>query len=229
MFVWSAGTLTQLGWDGPRALLLTVALGGAAAALLSRPLAMLELPDPVARGLGVPVGVVRAAALAVSVGLAASVVGQVGVIGFVGLAAPALARLGGLGRRMLMWSPLLGAGLLLLTDQVVQLLSGADGALLPTGAFSALLGVPLLLWLLPRVAANTVRPVAIGGRRAARAGPALFILGALVLGASLVGLLAGRSGEGWAWSAGLLEQRAPRGAVLGGAALLHRPGGAACG
>ncbi len=214
MFVWSAGALTQLGWDGSRTLLATLVLGGAVAVLLGRPLAMLDLPDTMARGLGVPVGLVRGAALAVSVGLTAVVVGQVGVIGFVGLAAPALARLGG--RRMLLWSPLLGAGLLLLTDQLVQFLSGSDGALLPTGAFSALLGVPLLLWLLPRVAARTVRPADVApGRLPASAAPALLVLACALLGAVAVALWAGRTVDGWSWSAGLLAQRAPRVAAAG--------------
>lgn len=216
LFVWSAGTLTQLGWDMPRALLVTVGLGAVATALLARSLCLLDLPDAVSRGLGVPVGMVRAAALAVSVGLAASVTAQVGVIGFVGLAAPALARLGGTGRRTLIWSPLLGAGLLLLTDQVVQLLSGADGALLPTGAFSALLGVPLLLWLLPRVAANTVDPALLAaGPRLGRAGSIMQLLALALLAVTVVALLAGRGEEGWGWSAASMMQRAPRVAAAG--------------
>lgn len=216
LFVWSAGTLTQLGWDGSRSLLLALAVGSSATALLARPLAMLDLPDTTAQGLGVPVGLVRGAALTLSVGLTAAVVGQVGVIGFVGLAAPALARLGGRGRRMLLWSPLLGAGLLLLTDQVVQLLSGRDGALLPTGAFSALLGVPLLLWLLPRLAANTAGPAEVAsGRLSVRAAPALLALAVLLLGVTIVALCIGRTADGWAWSAGLLGQRAPRVAAAG--------------
>jgi len=216
LFVWSAGTLTQLGWDGSRSLLLTFVVGGSATALLARPLAMLDLPDTTARGLGVPVGLVRGAALTLSVGLTAAVVGQVGVIGFVGLAAPALARLGGRGRGMLLWSPLLGAGLLLLTDQVVQLLSGRDGALLPTGAFSALLGVPLLLWLLPRVAANTARPAEIApGRLSVHAAPALLALVGLLLGVTIVALSIGQTANGWAWSTELLGQRVPRVAAAG--------------
>ncbi|MGI4797061.1 MAG: Fe(3+)-hydroxamate ABC transporter permease FhuB [Janthinobacterium lividum] len=216
LFVWSAGTLTQLGWDGSRSLLLAFAVGSSMTALLARPLAMLDLPDTMAQGLGVPVGVVRGAALTLSVGLTAAVVGQVGVIGFVGLAAPVLARLGGRGRRMLLWSPLLGAGLLLLTDQVVQLISGRDGALLPTGAFSALLGVPLLLWLLPRVAANTTGPAEVApGRLSVRAAPALLALAVLLLGVTIIALCIGRTAEGWAWSAGLVGQRAPRVAAAG--------------
>ncbi|WP_420705059.1 iron chelate uptake ABC transporter family permease subunit, partial [Serratia liquefaciens] len=67
-----------------------------------------------------------------------------GVIGFVGLAAPALA--GALGartiRQRLVWAPLLGASLLVLTDQIVQILTFVPQEI-PAGAVTGLLGAPL--------------------------------------------------------------------------------------
>ncbi len=223
LFVWNAGSLTQLGWASAHGMALVLLGGGAATALLARPLGLLELPDEMARGIGVPVGLVRLAALAVSVMLAAAVVGRVGVLGFVGLAAPALARMGGGGRRLLLWAPLLGAALLLLTDQAIQAVPLADGALLPTGAVSALAGAPLLLWLLPRLATHIGRPAPV--RTARPAGRPLRVLGGLA-GLALVvaaaALTIGRTETGWAWSGGLLAERGPRvviaaaaGAVLG--------------
>ena len=57
-------------------------LAGAGAVLLpAHPLRMLQLPDDISRGLGLPVAAVGLLALTIAVWLAASVVGQVGVIG----------------------------------------------------------------------------------------------------------------------------------------------------
>ncbi|OWK22216.1 hypothetical protein AJ88_15940 [Mesorhizobium amorphae CCBAU 01583] len=125
-----------------------------------RPLTLLGLGDEGARSLGLPLGVYRVAGLGAAVALIAFVVAAVGVIGFVGLAAATLARIGGarrLGQRLLM-APLVGAALLWAADQAVQLATGPQGDLLPTGAITALLGAPLLLWLLPRLALASEAP-----------------------------------------------------------------------
>lgn len=46
---------------------------------------------------------------------------------------------------------LFGALLLAVTDQVVASLDGLLPNLIPTGAMTAALGAPLLLWLIPRL------------------------------------------------------------------------------
>ncbi|KKJ01740.1 hypothetical protein XF14_37305, partial [Burkholderia gladioli] len=61
-----------------------------------------------------------------------------------------------LGQR-LVWAPLLGAALLWLTDELVRVVSSAElfsAHLLPTGTVTSLIGVPLLLFLLPRLRAQ---------------------------------------------------------------------------
>ncbi len=123
--------------------------------LLLRPLAILGLDDSGARSLGLALHATRFAVLALAVWLAATVTAEVGVIGFVGLAAPALARLcrraharAEADRR----AAASARSCLSLTDSAgatARLRLGGD--LAPTGAATALLGGPLLLWLLPRL------------------------------------------------------------------------------
>ena len=153
LFVWGAGSLAQQSWTIPLSLLPKIAILSVAALLMVRPMALMELGDSGASGLGLSVKRTRIVAVCIAIALAAIVTSAVGVIGFIGLIAPRIAQLAG-ARKMkgqLIWSPLIGAGLLLLTDEALVLLSGASSTFLPTGAITALLGAPLLLLMLPRL------------------------------------------------------------------------------
>ncbi|MEQ5838796.1 Fe(3+)-hydroxamate ABC transporter permease FhuB [Paraburkholderia acidicola] len=231
LFMWGAGSLNQNNWDAPRALLPRFIVGSCLAAVLVRPLTMMSLADDSARGLGVSLRFVRVAALALAVFLGASVVASVGVIGFLGVLAPMIVRLAG-GRRFrdrLVWAPLFGAALLWLTDQLVQLFSGAWSGV-PTGAVMSLVGAPFLFWLLPRLPAlpDTVdmSPHEMHQNRLRL--PAWTTLGVIILAVAVVlGLLLGATPDGWHWSLGsdlgsMLHWRGPRvfaalaaGALLG--------------
>ncbi len=233
VFIWGAGSLHQQSWHAAWVIAERLAIGGAAAVLLLRPLAVMGLDDAGARSLGVALHGVRILVIGVAVWLSASVIAEVGVIGFVGLAAPIFARMAGARTpAQILWAaPLLGALLLWLTDGLIQLTSGTGGDLIPTGAAVGLLGGPLLLWMLPKL--SSASPIAASGpaapRRLARPLPvlALLLIGALLL-AGLV-LMVGRDLEGWAVATGalfsdLLPFRAPRivaaaaaGALLGAA------------
>lgn len=153
LFIWGAGSLAQNSWQVPLSLLPKVLVLAAIALLLARPLALLELGDEGARALGLRLAWLRVAALAVAVALSALVTSAVGVIGFVGLVAPILARLTGARRPVgfFLGSSLIGAALLFLADEAVQRVAGATETFLPTGAVMAVLGSPLLLFLLPRL------------------------------------------------------------------------------
>jgi iron complex transport system permease protein len=153
LFLWGAGSLSQQDWSVATELAPRIAVAGIAAGLLLRPLTLLGLEDGAARSLGLSLALFRFAALAVAVALSSCVVASVGSFGFIGLAAPVLARLSGarrLGPRLAA-SALLGAALLCLTDQMVLLLSSVSEVMLPTGAVTAMLGAPLLLWMVPRL------------------------------------------------------------------------------
>ncbi|WP_255616774.1 Fe(3+)-hydroxamate ABC transporter permease FhuB [Aurantimonas sp. VKM B-3413] len=164
LFIWGAGSLSQQGWQPALDLALRLALLVLPAALLVRPLSLIDLGDESGRALGLSVGRLRFLAVALSVLLAAFVASAVGVIGFVGLVAPLLARLAGARRfgERLLFSTVIGALLLALTDTAVQLAAGATAEFLPTGAVTAVFGSPLLLVLLPRLK-SFARP-ALGAR-----------------------------------------------------------------
>ncbi len=118
-----------------------------------RPLSIMGLDDRTARSIGVAVTAGRLVSVGIAVWIATTVAAQVGVIGFVGLAAPALAGMSGarsFGQRLIA-APAIGALLLWNTDGLVQLFAGTGGERVPTGAAAALLGGPLLLWILPRL------------------------------------------------------------------------------
>ncbi len=216
LFLWASGTLAQNGW-GTGVRLAVEFLGAAGlSALLVRPLGLLELGEGQAGALGVPVRVVQFSALGLATTLSAAVVAAVGVIGFVGLAAPALARLSGTRRlgECLLLAPLIGAALLCLADGLVQALAG--GKDFPTGAGVALIGGPLLLWLLPSLRLATVPPVAtpVAPRLAH---PLFWALSGLMLLLLAMGLsiTVGRGLGGWEWRGWetvqpLLVWRAPR-------------------
>jgi iron complex transport system permease protein len=200
LFIWGGGALEQQSWGPSLSLLLRLSVAGVAVAVLARPLALLALDDSSAKALGLGVSGTRLATLTVAVILATSVTAEVGVIGFIGLAAPNLARLAGARTlaQILVASPLLGALILLLTDGIVQAISSGGRDFVPTGAATALLGGPLLLWLLPRLR-TSLRPTA-GLAPVPRAGRPMTVLAALAAaGAALAvaALLLGRDGSDW--------------------------------
>ncbi len=203
LVIWNGGSLVQQDWSGVRALALVLAGGAAGAALLARPLRVLSLGAAGAAGLGLNVALVRLAAMALAVAMAAAVSAELGLIGFVGLAAPALARTLG-ARRMedVLWlAPLIGALILSLCDGLVLAVAGAGGEMFPAGALTGLIGGPLLIWLLPRLRGSTPpgTEAAEGpAPRLARPGRALAVMAVAVALAALVLVWIGRVPGGWA-------------------------------
>ncbi|PRY65258.1 iron complex transport system permease protein [Vreelandella songnenensis] len=219
LLIWSAGSLSQSGWDGAAALAPRLALCVLAAWLLLRPLAVLELDEASAKSLGISLKYLRFAGLGLAVFITGSVVSVVGIVGFIGLAAPNIVRMAGarrLGTRLL-WSTLLGAVLLATTDLLLQRFSGMAATLIPTGAVTGALGAPLLLWLIPRLKLQGDRPPQsssmLAGRHAAPYRLAIGLLLALLL-ATCLGLFVGQGGSGWAWvnvlDGNVIEWRFPR-------------------
>lgn len=216
LLIWGGGALTQEGWSATGAIAGSLVVAGLGAALLSRPLAMLVAGEASARSLGVPAPAVRIAALGFGVLLATTVAAEVGLIAFVGLAAPAFARLSGArSTRTLLVAPGIGAILLWLTDSLIRHIG--TGESVPAGAATALLGAPLLLWLLPRlVLADRPAVHAIARRRSA--GAWLAGLAALSVAAMIAALVVGAGDGGLKVATGadfsaLLPFRAPRAAA----------------
>jgi iron complex transport system permease protein len=234
LFIWGAGTLGQQDWTTTLWLLPRLAAAALAIGLMLRPLTLLGLGDEGASSLGLPLTACRFAGLAAAVSLTAFVVAAVGVIGFVGLAAPALARIGGARRfgQHLVWAPLVGAVLLWAADQGVQIVTGPQGDLLPTGAITALLGAPLLLWLLPRLALGLELPSLSADRlpRVSRPGLLLGSLGLSLVVLAGLALFCGPGPDGWSVAFGdqfssLMSWRLPRvAAALAAGAMLAMAG-----
>ncbi|WFB46547.1 Fe(3+)-hydroxamate ABC transporter permease FhuB [Vibrio coralliilyticus] len=153
LMIWGAGSLVQTGWSDIAYLAPRLGLAIGISFLFVKPLTLLELSEEGAKSLGVSLAKLRVICLGLAVLLTSWVVAKVGVIGFVGLAAPAIARATGVHRLVpkLIVSMLLGGLLLTLTDLLIQQLPGIAAMIVPTGAATAALGAPLLLWLLPKL------------------------------------------------------------------------------
>jgi iron complex transport system permease protein len=217
VFVWGAGTLNQNDWSSVTTLLPLVIIPTLLLLVLQRPLSALQFGDGVASSLGVNVKQIKVACLTLAIFVTAAVVSEVGLIGFVGIVAPALARM--LGARALHWqiliSGLVGATMLLLADLSIQPFSGVGGELLPTGAMTALLGAPFLLWLLQRKSLQSDLKARDEVVEQYRHRSLLKVVSGLVVTlviAVVVGIFVGKNQMGWsiADSMAVLELRLPR-------------------
>ena len=218
---WGAGSLAQESWRDSQWLILQAVPLFALIGLLQRPLSILSLNDSNAQSLGVPVNRLRFIGVAVSAFLIAAVTSAVGMLGFIGLASATIVRQFGV--RTLKWqliaSFVSGALLLLCTDLLLQLLAHFYAMNLPTGAVTALLGTPLLLWLMFRSLQASGRlesaSVAIKERGKIKN---FFILGCsfLLFSSLLLALCLGKLNGNWAWlnlsseNVEVLALRAPR-------------------
>lgn len=196
LVTWNGGSLAQADWSPARSLLWQFILLGAVALFFLRPLIAMSLGDGVATSLGVPLGLIRFIVILIAVALSAAVAATVGLIGFIGLAAPALARASGVRRPLALFlaSPLIGAILLWLSDGAIQALARETAETFPTGSVTALIGGPIMLWLLPRLRSSamssTGAPSVEAGRRGLRAAflPLMFVLSISALSLLVVAL-----------------------------------------
>ena len=218
LFLWGAGHLDQQDWREAIFLAPRLLVVGAVTLLMLRPLTLLALDDAHARSLGLSLVAWRLVALTAAAALAAIVTAAVGVIGFIGLAAPTLARACGVRRSgaLLLWSGVLGALLLLATDQLVLGLP-TTYRVFPTGAVTALLGAPLLFLLIRRLKLLAPPHLASAAPtfRLSRPVTALILLALLVPFALWVVTALGESSRGWSLAQGneyvhLLSWRWPR-------------------
>lgn len=219
LFVWGAGDLAQIDWQWTQWLLPRLAPAVLLLWLAPRPLAMLSLGVAAARGRGLALGTILLLLLA-ALWLGAVTVTAVGLIGFIGLLAPNLAQLLGARRprAQLACSALLGAACLLASDCLALAIGQWAGSSLPSGAVTALLGAPLLLWLVRRSLTTAQQEAVLqmpGGQRQWRTAYSLVLLaGVLCLWLLSVSLAPGPDGWQWRWPDALLwSLRWPRSLV----------------
>ncbi|AXF66187.1 MULTISPECIES: Fe(3+)-hydroxamate ABC transporter permease FhuB [unclassified Leclercia] len=219
MFLWSTGTLTQTDWSIVQRLWPQLLGGVVLTLLLLRPLTLMGLDDGVARNLGLALSLARLAALTLAIVISALLVNAVGIIGFIGLFAPLLAKMLGARRLLsrLILAPLIGALILWLSDQVILWLTRVWMEV-STGSVTALIGAPLLLWLLPRLRSMSAPAMNAGDKVQAERHHVLWFAlagGAVLLLAVIAAMAFGRDAQGWHWASGamldeLLPWRAPR-------------------
>ncbi|MFI5528193.1 FecCD family ABC transporter permease [Kitasatospora sp. NPDC051853] len=147
---WLMGSLSGASWGQLPLPALAVALGAVLLQGRARALNALTLGDETAAGLGVDADRVRRELFVTASLLTGVLVASAGAIGFVGLLVPHLVRLvvGGEHRRLLPLSALTGAVLLTAVDTAAR--TALDAQELPIGVVTALLGAPVLLYLLDR-------------------------------------------------------------------------------
>lgn len=217
IFVWGAGMLNQNDWSSAQILIPLVTLPTLLLLFLQRPLSALQFGDNVATSLGVNIKQIKLLCLSLAIFITAAVVSEVGLIGFVGIVAPAIARM--LGARTLvkqiLLSGLIGSLILLTVDLLIQPFSGVGGELLPTGAMTALIGAPFLLWLLQRTKLQAdlkARSEHVEHYRyvdTAKLVTAMVVVLALV---TLFALTVGKTPQGWELNVNrsIFDLRAPR-------------------
>lgn len=217
IFVWGAGVLNQNDWTSAQLLLPLIALPTLLLLVLQRPLSVLQFGDNIATSLGVNIKQIKLACLSLAIFITAAVVSEVGLIGFVGIVAPAIARI--LGARSLMKqilvSGIVGSTLLLIVDLVVQPFSGVGGELLPTGAMTALIGAPFLLWLLQRTKLQSdlkARNESFSQYKAVDPTKIVALLLGMLFATTIIALTVGRTPIGWnaTLTQSLFELRFPR-------------------
>lgn len=147
--VWTFGSLSAVTWNYMWVMLPIVIVGLTIVFTIQKPLNALLLGENYAQGLGVNVGRTRFLIITAIALLAGATTAFTGPIAFIGMAVPHLVR--GLlqtsnHQQTIPGSILVGASLLLLCDLVCQL--PADGYTLPINAVSALVGAPIIIWII---------------------------------------------------------------------------------
>lgn len=199
LVTWNGGALSQQDWSVAVSLSVYLAAGLLTTLILMRPLVVLAIGDSGARSLGVSLFGIRLSVGALAVVLSAGVSAAVGLVSFIGLAAPALVR--GLGVRkashILFSAPVAGGLLLWLCDGLVQLLAFASSENFPTGAVTALIGGPLLLWLLPQVRSDDAHQQTVAELQSRGLRWGLVVLLVLVPVIAFFALTLAKTADGW--------------------------------
>ncbi len=146
---WQLGSLSGSLWREALLVLAVAAIGTVVAVLLGRRYDILALGERNARHLGIDVERLRFASIVLVALLTGAAVAFVGIISFVGLVVPHLMRmlLGPSHRALLVSSAFGGAFLIVVADLLARTL--VEGAELPIGLLTSLIGGPfffVLLW-----------------------------------------------------------------------------------
>ncbi len=148
---WTYGSFSGVSWRQMPIFIPVVIIGLLLTFLLSKPLNALLLGEAYARSMGLNVRRVRLAIISSTALLAGSVTAFCGPIGFLGLAVPHLCRalFGTSDHRILTPATLLLGGTLALVADLVAQMPGSQ-IVLPLNAVTALIGAPVVIWVILR-------------------------------------------------------------------------------
>ncbi|MEM9040725.1 MAG: iron ABC transporter permease [Actinomycetota bacterium] len=153
---WSFGSFRGVSWD-ELAILAPVVLGaGAGVWLTAKHLNAMLLGERYAASLGVDVRRIRRVTVVLASLLAGVVTAFAGPIAFIGVAVPHLARavLGTVDHRYLLPAAVLGGAAVALVAEIGAQLPGRAGVL-PLNAVTALIGAPVVIWVVVRNTRST--------------------------------------------------------------------------
>ena len=148
---WTFGSFGGVTWGQMQVFAPVIVIGLVAALLLVKPLNALLLGETYARSLGLNVRRVRVLIIASTALLAGAVTAFCGPVGFLGIAVPHVCRviLGTSDHRALVPASILMGGMVaLLADWVAQF--PGSQITLPLNAVTALLGAPVVIWVILR-------------------------------------------------------------------------------
>nr|WP_296775680.1 iron ABC transporter permease [Rhodococcus sp. (in: high G+C Gram-positive bacteria)] len=145
---WLVGSLSAVSWASVTPLLTVVAIATPLALASSASLAVGQLGDDVARGVGLRLQFHRLIVIALAVAFTSAAVAAAGPVGFVAFVVPQIAvRLAKTNRPPLALSGLVGSALVLAADIAARTLFPWE---VPVGIITVVVGAPYLIWLLVR-------------------------------------------------------------------------------
>lgn len=149
MMVWMMGSLESVTWDKDRLALAPILTGLVVLVFYSRELNALAAGPEVAASLGVAVGRTQTVVFIVASLLVGVSISLAGPIGFIGLVVPhALRALIGPDHRLLVPASILGGAIVLTVCDLLARTLFAPARLLPTGAVTTVLGIPVFFFIL---------------------------------------------------------------------------------
>lgn len=146
--VWLSGSLQDSRWIKVEVLGLWLILPVMLVWMFSRELNLITFGDPVARGLGQRVNLVRGLMILATAAISGAAVAAAGLVAFVGLAAPHIARrlVGQRHEVLIPAAALCGAIMVVAADIIARRMM--PPAQLPVGLMTGLLGAPFFGWIL---------------------------------------------------------------------------------
>jgi iron complex transport system permease protein len=148
---WTFGSFGGVTWSQMPVLAAGCVVGAVLAIAMSKPLNMLLLGEAYAETMGLNVRRTRLAIVAATALLAGTVTAFCGPVAFIGIAVPHVCRavLGSSDHRALIPATMLGGALVGLIAALIAEIPGADMTL-PLNAVTALIGAPVVIWVILR-------------------------------------------------------------------------------